>query len=222
VLPETVQLPTAEKLTDKRELAVALTVKSGSLKVLSASAPNAIVWIALATVNDRSTEVAALLLLSPACDAVMVQGPAPVMCTVLPLTVQLPAAEKLTDKPELAVALTVKSDSPNFLPVSVPNVMVWFAMATVNDWSTEVAALLLLSPACDAVMVQGPAPVMCTVLPLTVQLPVAEKLTDKPELAVALTVKSGSPKVLPASAANVIVWPAFCAVTDSVTCGAAL
>ena len=71
----------------------------------------------------------------------MVQGPAPVMCPVLPLTVQLPVAEKPTVKPELAVALTVKSGSPNFLPVSAANVIVWFALAMVNDWSTEVAAL---------------------------------------------------------------------------------
>ena len=71
----------------------------------------------------------------------MVQEPAPVIWTVLPLTVQLPAAEKLTDKPELAVALTVKSGSPNVLPASAANVIVWFALATVNDWLTEVAAL---------------------------------------------------------------------------------
>ena len=71
----------------------------------------------------------------------MVQEPAPVMWTVLPLTVQLPAAEKLTDKPELAVALTVKSGLPNALPASVPNAMVWFALATVNDWLTEAAVL---------------------------------------------------------------------------------
>ena len=71
----------------------------------------------------------------------MVQGPAPVMCTVLPETVQLPTAEKLTDKPELAVALIVKSGSPKVLPASAANAIVWFALATVNDWSTEVAAL---------------------------------------------------------------------------------
>src|SRR5438132_5382281 len=101
----------------------------------------------------------------------MVQEPAPVIWTVLPLTVQLPAAEKLTDKLELAVALTVKSGSPKVLPTSAPKVIVWFALATVNDWLTEAAALLLLSPACDAVMVHEPAPVIWTVLPETVQLP---------------------------------------------------
>ena len=42
----------------------------------------------------------------------MVQEPAPVMWTVLPLTVQLPVAEKLTDKPAkrwLSVAKTISS-----------------------------------------------------------------------------------------------------------------
>ena len=71
----------------------------------------------------------------------MVQEPALVMWTMLPETVQLPAAEKLTDKPELAVALTGKSGSPNVLPASAPNVIVWFALAIVNDWSIEVAVL---------------------------------------------------------------------------------
>src|SRR5438309_2099971 len=55
-------------------------------------------------------------------------------------------------------------------------------------------------------MVQVPTPVMWTVLPLTVQLPLALKLTTRPELAVALTLKSGSPNSLFPSAANAIVW----------------
>ena len=54
-------------------------------------------------------------------------------------------------------------------------------------------------------MVQLPAPVMVTVVPETVQLPLALKLTVKPELAVAFTVNGASPKVLLARAPNVIV-----------------
>src|SRR5215831_16766164 len=92
----------------------------------------------------------------------MVQEPAPVMWTVDPLTLHLPAA-----------------------------------------------ALKVASPGCEAVTVHDPAPVMCTVDPATLQLPTAEKPTAKPEDAVALTPKSGSPKVLLASAANVIVWTAL-------------
>ena len=45
----------------------------------------------------------------------------------------------------------------------------------------------------SAVIVQLPAPVMCTVLPETVQLPDAVKLTGKFDDEVALTLKSGAP-----------------------------
>ena len=48
---------------------------------------------------------------------------------MLPLTVQLPEAAKLTGSPDDAVALTVKSRSPYVLPASAPNVIVWFALA---------------------------------------------------------------------------------------------
>jgi hypothetical protein len=44
-------------------------------------------------------------------------------------------------------------------------------------------------PAWLAVTVHEPAPVMWIVLPLTVQLPVAENVTVNPDDAVALTVK---------------------------------
>ncbi len=50
-----------------------------------------------------------------------------------------------------------------------------------------------MSPGCDAVIVQDPAPVMVTVVVTIVQLPLALKLTTNPDEAVALTVKLGSP-----------------------------
>src|SRR3989442_14530462 len=50
---------------------------------------------------------------------------------------------------------------------------------------------------------------MCTELLETVQFPLALKFTTSPELVVALTVKSASPKVLSARALNVIVWLAL-------------
>src|SRR4051812_34900419 len=53
-------------------------------------------------------------------------------------------------------------------------------------------------------MVQMPTPARCTVLPLTEQAPLAANATGRPELAVAMTVKSGLPLVLFASGANVI------------------
>src|SRR5436305_750601 len=58
-------------------------------------------------------------------------------------------------------------------------------------------------------MVQEPAPVMWTVEPVTVQLPLAPKLTVKLESALALTLKSASPKILLPSAPKVIVWSIF-------------
>jgi len=90
----------------------------------------------------------------------MVQEPAPVMWTVVPVTLQLPLAAKLTVKLEDDVALTVKSGLPKLLAASAPNVIVWLALLIVNDCGTSLAGLLLLSPACEAVIVQEPAPVM--------------------------------------------------------------
>ena len=48
------------------------------------------------------------------------QAPTPVTLTVLPETVQLPEAAKLTGRPELAVALTGKV-APTILLAMVPN-----------------------------------------------------------------------------------------------------
>ena len=75
----------------------------------------------------------------------------------------------------------------------------------LKDWATFGAGLKVLSPACAAVMVHEPAPVIWTELPLTVQFPEATKLTARLELAEALTAKSASPNILLASAPNVIV-----------------
>jgi hypothetical protein len=58
------------------------------------------------------------------------------------------------------------------------------------------------------VIVHEPAPMMWTVPGeglVTVQLPLATRLTARPELAVALAVKLGSPNVLFANALKVIV-----------------
>jgi len=71
----------------------------------------------------------------------MVQEPAPVMWTVVPVTLQLPLATKLTVKLEDDVALTAKSASPKFLAESALNVMVWLPLAIENDCGTSVAGL---------------------------------------------------------------------------------
>ena len=49
------------------------------------------------------------------------------------------------------------------------------------------------SPGCEAVTVHEPTPVRCTVAVLTAQFPLAAKETNRPEEAVALTLKSGAP-----------------------------
>src|SRR5882724_1387350 len=172
----------------------------------------AMVKSGLATAKDCGTLAAALKLASPTCEAVMVQEPAPVRWTVEPVTLQTPLAPKVTDRAEDAVPLTLKSGAPKILLARAPNVMVWLALAMEKVCGTSAAGLKLASPACEAVMVQGPAPVRWIVAPLTLELPVAPKVTARAEDAVALTLKSGLPKVLPASPTNVMVWPALAMV----------
>jgi hypothetical protein len=69
-------------------------------------------------------------------------------------------------------------------------------------------------PACAARMVQVPAALIVTVLPLTVHTVVVvdAKVTASPEEAVAFTVNGATPKVELATAPNVIVWLAFAIV----------
>ena len=80
----------------------------------------------------------------------------------------------------------------------------------------------MLSPAWDAVIVQEPDPVMWTVDPAIVQLPLAANVTVKPEDAVALTVKSGSPGVFGPRGPNAIVWSILAIENVCGTSGAAL
>ena len=54
----------------------------------------------------------------------IVHEPAAVAVTVVPDTVQLPLALKLTKSPDEAVALTPNVESPYVLFASAPNVMV--------------------------------------------------------------------------------------------------
>jgi len=63
------------------------------------------------------------------------------MCTVEPVTVQLPLAPKLTARLEDAVALTEKSGSPNVFPGSTAKLIVWLPLAMENDCGTSAAGL---------------------------------------------------------------------------------
>ncbi len=80
----------------------------------------------------------------PACEAVTVQPPAPVMLTVLPEIVHWSVAPtaKVTALPEAPpVALTANAASPNVLLSNASNVIVWLALLMANDCGTGVAAL---------------------------------------------------------------------------------
>ena len=126
---------------------------------MSGIAGKVIVWLALAIANVREMSRAALKFALPACDAVTVHEPAPVMWTDAPLTVQLPEAENDTGRPEDADALTAKSGSPNVLPDSAANVIAWSPFAIAKVRATSGAAKCVASPACDAVTVHEPTPV---------------------------------------------------------------
>ena len=68
------------------------------------------------------------------------------------------------------------------------------ALFTVIVWITSRAAVLFRSPACDALIVMVPAPVIVRVLPLIAPGPlVTLKVTGRPEVAVAINVYGESP-----------------------------
>src|SRR5438132_7411060 len=107
----------------------------------------------------------------------MVQLPAAWRWTVVPLTAQLPLALNVTTRPELAVALTLKSGSPNVLSPSGANEITWAASAIADVGATAGAAAYFASPACGTVMVHLPTAWRRTVMPLTAQLPLALNVT---------------------------------------------
>lgn len=78
---------------------------------------------------------------------------------------------------------------------------------TVKLCVTEVAALYVLLPACDAVMVQVPADTSVSVVPLTVHTGVVVEVscTLKPDVAVAERAGGVAPRVCVAGLVNVIV-----------------
>src|SRR4026208_1140302 len=83
--------------------------------------------------------------------------------------------------------------------------MVAGALAIVNDRDTSRAKVYTLLPGCWAITVHWPTAVSVTVFPVMVQSPLAKKLTGRPELAEALTVKDASVMILSASGSNVMV-----------------
>ena len=140
---------------------------------------------------DR-TAGAASYVASPAWLAVMAQVPTAVMVTVAPERLHGPplGTLKLTGRPELAVADTMKGASPRVRGPGCVKSIVWFGLTTVTVWVTREAAAKLALPAWSAWMTQEPVALKVTRLaPLmehTELEPAAmEKVTVRPELAVA-------------------------------------
>ena len=131
--------------------------------------------------------------------------------TALPVTAQIFGLwlVKLTGKPEDAVALRSKGESPSVLLFNPAKVIVWlFFCPTLKLCVTGVAGSYVLSPLCVAWIEHVPIATNVTMLPLSVQtlMGCAIKLTGNPDVDVALSVNGGSLNVLPGKAANVIVW----------------
>src|SRR3954465_13195899 len=100
---------------------------------------------------------------------------------MLPAIMQPPLAVNATGKPDEAVALTVKGGSPKRLFGSAPKLIVWLALRIVNGCGTAGAGLNAVSPDWLAVTVQVPAEVIVTVRLASVQLPLAENTTGRPD-----------------------------------------
>src|SRR5690348_2520972 len=65
------------------------------------------------------------------------------------------------------------------------------------DWRTGVAGSCVASPACEAVTLHWPAPMIVTVVSRTVHAPLPANETVNPELLVALTWNDASPYLKP-------------------------
>jgi hypothetical protein len=140
--------------------------------------------------------------------ALIVHVPTATGVTVVPLTVQNPVVVlvNVTESPDDELALSAIG-APNGFAVMAPNVIVWFARATVNERDNEVALYAAL-PAWTALIVQVPAATKVAVVPLTVQMDGVfdVKLTVRPELEVAVSASVPGNMDCVAIAANVMVW----------------
>ena len=104
--------------------------------------------------------------------------------------------EKVTGKPELAVADISNGLDPNFLSAISLKFKVCEACNTLKVCSALTSSKLLF-PACDAFTTTVPAPVSVIIFPEIVAGPeIIEKVIGRPELAVAEIVNGIAPKVL--------------------------
>lgn len=128
-----------------------------------------ILCVACATVKLRLTDGAALYVLLPACEALMLQVPADTSVSVLPLTVQTKGVLELnsTPRPDVAVADRAGGVVPSVCVAGAEKLMVC-APITKKDFGWVGAAAKVLLPDCEAVTMQVPGATKVSVVPLTV------------------------------------------------------
>ena len=150
------------------------------------------------TKKDADCVEAGAKMVLPGCEAITMQVPGAMRVRVLPDTVQ---AEELIDsnctvKPEVAVAASAAVVPALWFPGEA-KVMDCVAWATVKVLVTVGAAVCVLSPACEATMVQVPAETRVKAVSVTVQTAGVLELncTGKPELLDPESNGEGVPKV---------------------------
>ena len=144
VLPLTVQtLDVVEvNVTGRPELALATSVGGAVPSVWLPGETKVMVCDPGATLNERTTGVAAAKTALPAWPASTVQVPAASSASVLPLTVQTLFVVEVKDtaKPEVEVADSNAGVTPRVWFPGELKVMVWVAFTTAKLFVTEVAA----------------------------------------------------------------------------------
>ena len=160
------------------------------------------------TLKVRDKSLAAAYVLSPTCEATMVQVPTATVVMFRPETVQIPVVLEVnvTVKPESAVAPEANVSLTN-LCAGWAKVIAWAVpVEMLKLLVTEVAAEKVVSPSCEATIVQVPSATVVMFKPETVQIPVVleAKETANPESAVAAEAKV-SPTNLSAGCAKVMV-----------------
>jgi nitrogen regulatory protein PII len=210
VLPEIEQAPVAAMATVRPEDDVAVAVNVVLIAAETGEAGNVIVWAAIAAATVCTTLVAALKFPLPAWDAVNVQLPVPlVIVTVLPEIEHAPVAAMVTARPEDDVAAAVNVVLNAAEAGEAGNAIVCVASAAAIVCTTLVAGPKFPLPACEAVSVQVPVPlVIVTVLPEILQTPVAAMVTGRPDDDVAVAVNVVLNAAEAGEAGNVIVWAA--------------
>ena len=132
------------------------------------------------------------------------------------------AVENVTGSPDDAVAVTV-IDAPTATSGSVPNVIVWSTLVTVNDCTTGGAALNTALPAWSACTVHVPPVSNVTSVPATVHTAgvVVVSVTGRADDAVAVTANGVCAVVRFAIGPNVIAWSTLLTAKLSSTASAA-